>query len=372
MGGGLQSSPGTAAPDVEAIVTPPEKFCIFADDSPFLQVTTVLVEIRCTFDAFGLILETYPMSHRYLVMDVTPLSSASDLDWTRQVQFHTIIQIDDTPACTVAEFLAAFAALADILPESFRIIVAPYHPHAKDQHSPLPQVALDQLRVVHHIIHGWDLSDPVVLVTVGNADTMAKCTHHTRRTCLKGPDKDKWMEAELDMLDKNNVYRMYGTAVKRRSAPSTARVVRQIWNYSQKGNGVHKARKCMDGKQLVRMGVKFTNTYAACMDQHCLSLFMVIAAYMGHIIEDGDIVNAYAHAAAEGTHIYIAADAVFLVLAQHQIRFPDKLGRLHSSSQRNAMSPPGWSLVGYTFQLCMCRTPPPDSLIHGTDNVSLQ
>jgi hypothetical protein len=121
----------------------------------------------------------------------------------------------------------------------------------------------------------------------------------------------RWMEAEFDMLDKNDSYGMYGTAVKRCNVPSTSKIVRPIWNYSQKGNGVHKARKYMDGKQLVRMGVKFSNTYAACMEQHCLRLFMAIAAYMGHIIEDGDVVNAYAHAAAEGTQIYIAADTVF-------------------------------------------------------------
>jgi hypothetical protein len=309
--GDLQRSPGTDAPDVEAIVTPPEKFCVFADDSPFLQVTAVLVKIRCTFDAFGLIWETDPMSHQNLVTDFTPLSSASHLDWTRQVQFHTIIQVDDTPIYTVAEVLAAFPALADILPDSFHIIVAPYHPNAKDQHSPLPQVALDQLRIMHHVIHGWDLSDPGMLVTAKNADTMVKDTHHTRRTCVKGPNKDKWMEAEFDMLDKNDSYGMYGTIVKRRNVPSTAKIVRPIWNYSQKGNGGHKALTCMDGKQLVRMGVKFTNTYAACMEQHCIRLFMAIAAYIGHIIEYGDVVNVHAHAAAEGTQIYIAADAIF-------------------------------------------------------------
>jgi hypothetical protein len=38
---------------------------------------------------------------------------------------------------------------------------------------------------------------------------------------------------------------------------------------------------------------------------------MAIDAYMVHIIEDGDVVKAYAHAAGEGTQIYIAADAVF-------------------------------------------------------------
>jgi hypothetical protein len=368
--GGPSTSPGTDAPDVEAIVTPPEKFCVFADDSPFLQVTTVLVKIRCTFDAFGLILETDPMSHRNLVTDVTPLSSASHLDWTQQVQFHIIIQVEDTPVYTVAEVLAAFATLADILPDSFQLIVAPYHPNAKDQHSPLPQVALDQLRIVHHVIHGWDLNDPVMLVTAENTDTMAKGTHHTRRTCLKGPDKDKWMEAEFDMRDKNDSYGMYSTAVKRRNVPSTAKIVRPIWNYSQKGNGVHKARKCMDGKQLVRMGVKFANTYASCMEQHCLRLFMAIAAYMGRIIEDGDVVNAYAHATAEGTQIYIAADAVFQ--SWHKARYGSQINEgdcipLHKGMQGH---PPGWSLVGETFQHSLCRPPPRDSLLHGTDNVS--
>jgi hypothetical protein len=96
-GGGLKRSPGTNAPEIDAIVTPTEKLCVFADDSPFLQVNTVLVKIRCTFDAFGFVFETDPMSHRNLVTDITPLSSASHLDWTRQVKFHTIIQIEDTP-----------------------------------------------------------------------------------------------------------------------------------------------------------------------------------------------------------------------------------------------------------------------------------
>jgi hypothetical protein len=185
----------TYAPDIETIVTPPNKFCVFSDDSPFLQVTTILVKIRCTFDAFGFVFETDPMSHRNIVTDITPLSSAYHLDWTRQVQFHTIIQIDDTPVYTVAEVLDTFSVLADTIPDSFNIIVAPYKPDAKDQHSPHPQVALDQLRVVHHILHGWTLDDPVMLVTAENAATMANGTHHTCCTCLKGPDKNKWMEA---------------------------------------------------------------------------------------------------------------------------------------------------------------------------------
>jgi hypothetical protein len=113
------------------------------------------------------------------------------------------------------------------------------------------------------------------------------------------------------MLDKNDSYGMYGAPTSRRDVPPDAKVVRTIWNCSQKGSRLHKARKCMNGKQLVRMGVKFSNTYAACMEQHCLRLFCALAAYLGSIICDGDVVNAYAHADAEGTQIYIAVDDVF-------------------------------------------------------------
>jgi hypothetical protein len=47
------------------------------------------------------------------------------------------------------------------------------------------------------------------------------------------------------------------------------------------------------------------------MEQHCIRLFVALSAYLGCIIEDGDVVNAYAHATEEGTLIYIAVDEVF-------------------------------------------------------------
>jgi hypothetical protein len=150
-----------------------------------------------------------------------------------------------------------------------------------------------------------------MLVTAKNADTMATGTAHTRRTCLQGPDREKWLAAEHDMLDQNDSYGMYGAPTSRRDVPPGAKVVRPIWNYSQKGSGLHKAQKCMNGKQLVCMGVKFLNTYAACMEQHCLRLFCALAAYLSSLICDGDVVSAYAHADAEGTQIYIAVGDVF-------------------------------------------------------------
>jgi hypothetical protein len=227
---------------------PPENFCIFADTSPFLKLRTVIIHIKCTFDDVSLLLEMDPMSHRNIVVDVALYSSASYLEWMTQLKFHTVVQIDDTPVFTVHEVHTKLSSLANTILDSFQLIVAPYKPDAKDQHFTLPQVALDQLRVAHHVLHGWDLADPVMVFMAEKVGTMAKGTHHTRRTCLRGADKENWMEAEFKMLDKNDSYRMYGSPIKRRDLPSTSKSVGPIWNYSQKGNGFYKARKCMDGK----------------------------------------------------------------------------------------------------------------------------
>jgi hypothetical protein len=54
-----------------------------------------------------------------------------------------------------------------------------------------------------------------MLVTAKNAGNMSQCTYDTRFTCLKGADKDKWFEAEFDMLDKHDLYRMYGASIKK-------------------------------------------------------------------------------------------------------------------------------------------------------------
>jgi hypothetical protein len=77
-------------------------------------------------------METDPMSHRNLVVDVTPLSYVSHLEWTSQLQFHTIVQIDKTPVYTVKEVKAKLVTLADSLPEYFKLIVAPYKPDSTD------------------------------------------------------------------------------------------------------------------------------------------------------------------------------------------------------------------------------------------------
>jgi hypothetical protein len=86
------------------------------------------------------------------------------------------------------------------------------------------------------------------MVTAANATKMAAGTKHTRRTCVLGPDKDKWMAAEYAQPDKHHSYGMWGDAIACRDVPPDAKIVRPIWNYTQKGSGEHKASNCMDGK----------------------------------------------------------------------------------------------------------------------------
>jgi hypothetical protein len=59
------------------------------------------------------------------------------------------------------------------------------------------------------------------------------------------------------------------------------------------------------------MGMQFQHTYAACIEQHCLHLFVALAAYTGILVINGEVVYVYAHADACGSTIYVVVDEVF-------------------------------------------------------------
>jgi hypothetical protein len=50
------------------------------------------------------------------------------------------------------------------------------------------------------------------------------------------------------------------------------------------------------------------------MEQHTLCRFMALTVYIGNVIGDGGVVNAYAQAPAQGSPIFIVLDDVFSVL----------------------------------------------------------
>jgi hypothetical protein len=316
----LSRSPGTSIGPTDEILTPPENFCVFAESSPFIITQVVTVPLKCTLDLLGLILEADPMSRRNIIVNVTEFSSASHVDWEHDLWSRTIIMVDFTPVFLLSDITRVMSNISPDTHVDVSLTVTEYPLDLLTQASPLPQIALDQLRAVHHLLHGWDLADPVLLATSSNASTMASGNVHTRRTCLKGPHRASWIDAEFAQMDKHHSYGMFGLPIPRSALPPSARVVRPIWQYSQKGNGTFKARKCMNGKQLTRMGLTFEHTYAVCMEQHCLHMFVALAAILGFLIEDGDVVNAYAHADAEGPAIFLITDEVF------QSWYKDRLG----------------------------------------------
>jgi hypothetical protein len=181
--------PVSDVPVTADVITPPDQLCVFSAPSPFLAVATVIILVRCTFDHLGLVFESDPMSYRNIIVDVVPHCLASHLDWQHLLQFHTVIQIGQTAVFTVSEILSALSFVDSSTHDSVSLIVAPYRPGHTDQQAPLPQIALDQLHIVNHILHGWTLSDPVLLLTATNASNMAHGKKLTRRVCLKGSER---------------------------------------------------------------------------------------------------------------------------------------------------------------------------------------
>jgi hypothetical protein len=137
----LQCYLGTDALDIDNILTHPENLCVFADSSPFLKVSTLAVETRCSLATYGLDFETDPMSHRNIFVDVFPLSSCSLLPWNKHLKFHTVVQGEDIPVFTISEVSVALWTINVDTQTSFRLSVAPYNTCKKEQQAPLPKVA---------------------------------------------------------------------------------------------------------------------------------------------------------------------------------------------------------------------------------------
>jgi hypothetical protein len=218
----LSRLPGTSIGPTDEILTPPENFCVFTESSPFIITQVIKVPLTCTFDLLGLTLEADHMSRRKIIVNVTEFSSASYVYWEHDLRFRTIVMIDSTPVFLISDVTHAMSTISPDTHVEVSLTVAEYPPDLSTQALPLPQIALDQLRAVHHIIHDWDLADPVLLVTSANASTMAYGTVHTRCTCLKGPHRVSWIDAEFAQMDKHHSYGMYAPPIPRSAVPPSA------------------------------------------------------------------------------------------------------------------------------------------------------
>lgn len=123
-------------------------------------------------------------------MGAIQYSLASHLEWQHLIQFQSVIQVDTTPVFTVKEVLGALSYVDSSTHDTVSFGAVPYRPDPTDQQAPLPQIALDQLRIVHHVLHGWEFPDPVLLVMAASAVNMTQYKKLAQRTCLNKPDRE--------------------------------------------------------------------------------------------------------------------------------------------------------------------------------------
>jgi hypothetical protein len=163
---------------------------------------------------------------RNVIQEVHEYSSSAKTDWEHGIQYRTVIQVNGTPAFLVKDLSRCISIVDVDTKESFHYQLNP---------SRTPEVVFDQIRVIHHIVHNWSLSDPVIhitvdhipvlLVTVNNAGMMAQGQKHTHCTCLKGLNRKNWIDAEFVQLGKHNSYGMYGIPLLRSDVPSSGTIV---------------------------------------------------------------------------------------------------------------------------------------------------
>jgi hypothetical protein len=177
-----------------------------------------------------------PMSRRNIVNEVNEFSSTAHVDWEHDLRYRTVIQVDKTPAFLIKDFQQALATVDVATHNSIRLIAADYTVDPQSEPTPIPQIAMDQMRVINHVLHGWNFPDPVLcvpseashvsLVTADNASTMEVGQKHTQRTCWNGPHREKWVEAEFSQLYKHDSYGMYG-----KPTPNLELLPKGLWHF---------------------------------------------------------------------------------------------------------------------------------------------
>jgi hypothetical protein len=121
----------------------------------------------------------------------------------------------------------------------------------------------------------------------------------------------------------------------------------------------------MNSKQLVHMGHTFEHT--ACMEHHVLRLFSALSAALGFLIDDGDVVNAYAHTYTEGPMIYLIVNDV---CQAWYLECFTKSPMIGSCTPRKATQKPAKG--GEIFQQEMCDASLPGTCSRQTCHLSLR
>jgi hypothetical protein len=130
----------------------------------------------------------------------------------------------------------------------------------------------------------------------------------TRRKLKQLPIWDIWLASEWKQLDAHQKQEVYGVPCP---APPGATVLRSHWNYIIKPCGTRRARVCCDGSKRAAPELRFTQTYASCIDQPCMRLFFALSAAMGFVVMGADCTNAYANSLSPTQATYVRIDDAY-------------------------------------------------------------
>ena len=125
-----------------------------------------------------------------------------------------------------------------------------------------------------------------------------KLKSFTRRNLKKLPNWDVWDAAHDKQLSAHDDAHVLGEPVLRSSLvhlKERYHVLRFQWsNHVKPASGVRKARCCLDGSKRAAPWLRnFAKTYASCIAQPCMRLFLALAASEGLQVTIGDVVNAF-------------------------------------------------------------------------------
>lgn len=102
---------------------------------------------------------------------------------------------------------------------------------------------------------------------------------------------------------------MYGTPCE---LPKDGIVVRLLWNYIVKDEGVRRSRNCCDGSERAAPKLhKLVNTYSSCIGIPIFRLFSALATALGYTQYGGDARDAYAHSPPPSVPCYARIDDAY-------------------------------------------------------------
>ena len=309
--------------------------------SPFQDIMTKEIHVKCKSPTFGLQLDQDELNGRVFLKDVTKKSSAATMFSTwkatrNKVRGAYIVSINDQPVFDKQSALNVLESLVAKGTTEFEIKFAPvakassvrrwkeideYNLHAPtDKFNTTAQINYAALRAITAIRTGTHIppnivSDEMIRLVI-NALTSQTTTkeeealgHFTRRKLKQLNNWNEWLHAERKQLDQFHDLEMYGKPTPR---PPKSILLRPHWQYQVRKTGERRSRNCCDGsKRSAPLLHAIASTYSSCVEQPVQRLFFALTAILNYKLYAGDAKDAYAHSPPPEVPTFVAIDGQY-------------------------------------------------------------